>query len=476
MSIKDAKDELDKPEPRVSRTSRPKVSEEQPILYDHGIHLRNMTFAGLAISTVFGAACIVIGVSVRSHPLSLNTGNGGNVHFNLSPSFMREVFLLLLNITFVKISIWSCGTVHGTTLKWKLASETDEQTDKIRLEFNSNFRFLQSSHDWWSANGLPANVVMGLCLTTSYASSSMVLLSVEDGGDCNTIVSWIALIILGIVTLLQVFIALYAVLTTDIPTWSQSPFDTAHALVIEHRLKAESGKCMYSLYDRLKVGPMTPHRRQKSIWASHPQFPRFAKYIWLLVGAGYYWFLIVWAMIQSGTQGAHPGTSWALIPDRNTASMNFGWNGEAPTAGLLWGLGFLIGFQGGIITTALTCSQVLAAVVRDERLWREAATTKGTDPKPGLLKATYFISWQNFAIQAADPVLHWMFGLAVNVDAKAGFKICAVQILYVTVVGTLGVFVITISGHRNPSRMQPATYGHLQTLVNLVDEWHDAMF
>ncbi|KAI5119846.1 hypothetical protein M0805_008412 [Coniferiporia weirii] len=447
-------------------------------LYSRGVPLRNATFVGLAISAVFGAGCTIIGISMRSRSLSAGPGeyNGGNIRLNISPSFMREIFLLLLNLTFVKISLLSCGSVHETALKWKLASEKDEQTDKIRLEFNSNFRFLQSSKNWWSANGLPANVIMALCLTVSYASSSMVLLSVEEGGDHNTVVSFVALIILGIVTLLQVIIALFAILETDIITWSQSPFDTAHALVVDHRLEAEAGKCMYSLYDRLKVGPMTPHRRQKSIWASHPQFRRFVKYIWLLVGAGYYWFLIVWAMIQSGTQGAHPGTSWALIPDGNTASMNFGWNGEAPTAGLLWGLGFLVGFQGGIITTALTCSQVLAALVRDERLWREAATEKGTDPKPSLLKVTYFISWQNFAIQAADPILHWMFGLAVNVDAKAGFKICAVQILYVTVVGMLGVIVITISGRRNPSRMQPATYGHLQTLVNLVDEWHDTMF
>ncbi|KAI5119839.1 hypothetical protein M0805_008405 [Coniferiporia weirii] len=452
-------------------------AEKTDIKYNRGDLSRKLTIVGLAISSVFGATCIVIGVLLRSQSLPMKVGTyvQGNLHFNFSFPYVREIMLLLLNVTFVKLALWSTGSAHELALKWKLAYEDDKQSGTMRLEFNANLRFVQSSYEWWSANGIVSNVIMALCLTVSYASSSMVLLSLSEDVHYNAVVSFVALISLGTAILLQVIIAAWAISTTHIPTWSQSPFDTAAALVAAGRLKRIHGRCMYSLYDKYHVGPIKPRRRQVPVWDSSPQFRTFVMYIWMLVAAGYLWLFIIWAMIQSGTQGAHPGTSWALIPGEETASMNFGWNGEVPTAGLLWGLGILVGFQGGIITTALTCIQMLAALVRDERLWREAATERGSDPAPGPFKAI-FISWQNMAIHAADPIAHWLFGLAVSVDAKSGFQVCPVQILYVTVFGTAGVILITAVGRFRPRTNQPSTYGHLQTLTNLVDEWHGRMF
>ena len=40
--------------------------------------------------------------------------------------------------------------------------------------------------------------------------------------------------------------------------------------------------------------------------------------------------------------------------------------------------------------------------------------------------------------------------------------------------GTAGAIYLTAVGMRHhPPTSQPSTYGHLQTLVNLIDEWHD---
>ncbi|KAI5119843.1 hypothetical protein M0805_008409 [Coniferiporia weirii] len=453
------------------------VPFSKPKPYGLGVRTRNLTFAGLAISSLFGASCVIGGTLIHHHllPISFGTYDGANIRLNLTPSYKREVILLFLNVILVKPSLWSIGSAHGTALRWKLAFEEDKLTRKTRLEFNANIRFLQSSYNTWSSNGLVANVVMALCLTVSYASSSMVLLNVKQGEYHNTIVSSVALITLGTVILLQIVIATWAVKTTSIPTWSQSPFDTTAILINKGLLRREPGKCMCSLYDRYQDGPMYPKQRQMSIWDSHPQFRTIMLYIWILFGSGYYWFFITWAMIQSGTQGAHPGTSLALIPNENTASMDITWNGEAPTAGVLWGFGILAGFQGGILTTATICTQAIAALVRDERLWREAATEKGTDPSPSPFKSL-LLSKHILVIETVDPVLHWMFGLAINMDAKSGLQICPVQILYVTLAGTAYVTEMTIAGRRKMNRIQPLTYGHLQTLANLVDEWHEKMF
>ncbi|KAI5119841.1 hypothetical protein M0805_008407 [Coniferiporia weirii] len=452
-------------------------SEILEFSYDRGLVTRKLTFAGLATSFFFGAGCISTGVLLRSQSLLIKPGTyiDGNLHFNFSFPYIREMLLLLLNVTFIKVALWSSGSAHELALKWKLAFEDDKQSKTMRLEFNTNLRFLQSSYSWWSANGLASNVIMALCLAASYASSSMVLLAAANDGHYNTVVSFVAIITLGVVTLLQVLISVWAVLSTEIPTYNTTPFDTAAALVSAKRLKRVPGRCMHSLYDKYHVGPINPREQQMSIWDSSPQFRAIVMCIWALLATGYFWLFIVWAMIKSGMDGALPGSSWAIIPGEDTESINFSWDGEVPTAGFLWGLGILIGFQGGIVTVALTCTQALAAMIFDEELWREAATENGSDPKPGPFKGLS-ISWQIAAIHFADPVLHWLFGLAVSVDAKSGVRICPVQILYVSILGTVGVVAVTVSGRHMPYTRQPSTYGHLQTLVNLVDEWHRKMY
>ena len=38
-------------------------------------------------------------------------------------------------------------------------------------------------------------------------------------------------------------------------------------------------------------------------------------------------------------------------------------------------------------------------------------------------------------------------------------------------IGIAGIILITIVGFWRPQRVIPSTYGHLQTLVDLIDEW-----
>lgn len=404
------------------------------IPFNPGNLSRKLTVVGLAVTAVFGTACLILGTLIRHHVFPEHAYSGDNIKLNIKLPFLRELYLLLLNLTFVKLSVFSCSTAHETALKWTLATEKDHHRGLMRLEFNANLRFLQASHDWRSANGLPANVIMAFCLVASYASSSMVFLSADGGADHNTVVPFVALIALGSVTLVQTSIATAAILTTDIPTWSSSPIDTAAVIVRTGRGSRQPHRCMHSLYDVHHKGPLNPRSFQKSGWDSHPQFRRFLQYIWLLLASGYYWYFILYAMMESGTPGSHHGTSLAPIPWSSTndtgddsASLTFSWAGEAPTAGLLWGLGILIGFQGGIVTTAVTCAELLCALLRDEQLWREAVSPKGTDPSPNPVRV-FFINWQTVVLHLSDPVLNWLFGLAASVDAYEGFRIHPLQV------------------------------------------------
>ena len=49
--------------------------------------------------------------------------------------------------------------------------------------------------------------------------------------------------------------------------------------------------------------------------------------------------------------------------------------------------------------------------------------------------------------------------------------------LYVALAGTISAAHLTLGGKLNrPHTSQPSAYGHLQTLVDLVDEWHPKMY
>ena len=330
-------------------------------------------------------------------------------------------------------------------LKWSLASEEDKRSGKMRLEFNSSLRFLRSSYNWRSACGLPANVIMALCVTITYAASSMVLLGMESENSAyNAVLSFVALYVLGSAILVQCAIAWYATHTTRILSWSQSPLVIAHVLVKEDMLARRPGRCIHALFDLHTDGPMKPRKRQEPIWDSLPHFHQIVLFIWVIVAANYYWAFVLWGMIASGTQGSRQGNDWNLLPSppssnsdslpksKVTALMNLGWEGEAPTIGMLWSLGILAGCQGVLLTTILTCSEATAHVVSEERLWREAGTEKGTDPSPSLLKKMT-MSWHTIFTHLSDPVLHWLFGLAVGVNADTGFQIRPVQVRHLSI-------------------------------------------
>lgn len=269
----------------------------------------------------------------------------------------------------------------------------------------------------------------------------MVLLGMErENESYNTILSSITLYVLGLSTISQSAIAFYAIYETktDILSWSRSPFVMAKTLLDNGFLTRQPGRCMRGLYDLHREGPKKPEERQRPIWVTYPQFRQFTMYIWMIVVAGYYWAFIIWGMMYSGTQGSHRGDDWNIIPSspsddskptpmsKQTGLMNFGWEGEAPAAGILWGLGILVGFQGGMITTALTCAESIAQAVGDERRWREAGQI-GAHRSPGFFRKMKPYAYR-LVLSIAEPGFHWLYGLAVGVNADAGFQFRPVQV------------------------------------------------
>ncbi|KAK7454105.1 hypothetical protein VKT23_011617 [Stygiomarasmius scandens] len=469
-----------------------------------GRELPKWVIALLAFSVISGIFCIAVGSLIRMRLFSL----GGQLlaiydpNFNISfrvPPLAREILKLLFNVVFVKPCVSVFNRVHGTAMKWQIACESDPQRERFprgdpryqpntRLEFNANPRFLMSSHSSrLGPTGLPANVLMIVSLAITYAASQMVLLELEDIDEAsarNTVLSHFSLHVLGTVILIQALISIWALVSTDIKTWNQSPFATAYILSHElGRLRRTPGRCMQSLYHRFRdsQGSVKAGSNQMSAWDSHPIFRALTMRIWMLVGSGLYWGLLMYAIIQSGTPGTFRGTSWLPISEPSNATSSdgtsvfyVGWDGIAPSYGLLWGLAVVVGFQGGIVTTAMTCAQTILDLVCDQRLWMEIQNG-GSDPTPHIFKK-FMICWHSYLIHFADPLFHWLFGLAANISADRGLQIRPVPVFWVTAAGVLGASYITYFLKRKIKTPLPTTFGHLQTMVDLVDEWHERMY
>jgi hypothetical protein len=136
---------------------------------------------------------------------------------------------------------------------------------------------------------------------------------------------------------------------------------------------------------------------------------------------------------------------------------------------------FLIAiFQAGL-TLALHCAELLVNLSRDEGIFRMAITKKGTDPRYNSIIAA-FSSWQTTTLFAFKAAVHWLFGLSINNDFILGVNMYPPQIFYFTGFALMVAIFATYVSLRRPLGPMPATFGHLQTMADLIDEWDNRMF
>ncbi|KAG1857301.1 hypothetical protein C8R48DRAFT_659596 [Suillus tomentosus] len=261
-------------------------------------------------------------------------------------------------------------------------------------------------------------------------------------------------------------IALSAMRAVKILTWSSSPFDLAAALVYHTQLTPTTFRCMRRVSDLDTYGgPAKPPETQPSAWHAHPSIQKVIIFLWAIVTA-----CIVWAAIVM------------YISDR------FFSNGNALTLQTWSPEGWILLFVNiavvqGLLTLGLHCSELLVNVIRDERQWRWATRRQGlrmaTNPLVSILNQPNCL-----ILFIAKPILHWMFGLSFDIGKYAinntlsGFLIFmyTAQIWNLCIALFIVACVFTFIALRRPSGPQPAAYGHLQTLADLVDEWSPVMW
>jgi hypothetical protein len=225
--------------------------------------------------------------------------------------------------------------------------------------------------------------------------------------------------------------------------------------------------------------------------------------------------------------------SWSLFPDSQFFLHGLAYFpvlGDSPVLeglGPLWIMTYVnLAIIQGPLTLCLHCSELIANVIRDEEHWRCGTGQKGITPAMNPLKSV-IANPLCLVLFIAKPVLRkslapcfrhvflneiindtdWVFGLcfvfspivystdANNADGVL-IKICMypmqvrnhyirqalqhpyvlVQIFNLFIVLILFACFFTLVALRQRRGPQPAAYGHLRTLANLVDEWAPVMW
>ncbi|KAL8877439.1 MAG: hypothetical protein Q9198_004549 [Flavoplaca austrocitrina] len=474
--------------------------------FPRGDLTRTISLALLATAYASSITCLIVGGVYFNNTAPTNPGWR---RLRLSRP-LKQSLPLLINI-FVTILTEGTGYVHAVALRWSLGTS---------LVFNSNLRLFSSIRGSW-AFGRLMNFLSAGFLVLCYAATGLIFATLPPENVCSALpLNFIcderetrdlvffrpgAVLALGIGLLGSSALATWQVVDATvkekIKTWSSSPIETAWAAWSTGLRTRREGRCMLGVHEQQwPSAPTLPRQKQGNAWEAHTEVRRVVAFLWVLVLLTLFWFVGVIAAVQrinrecivagdgqnymERCDNVYVGGSWSLLPDTNGVTSlaqislvndasggitgNLSNNGAIAVVFIL-----MMGFQ-SVITMGLHCSELLVTLSRDQDTWRRATSAYGCKERNALL--TVLGSWKSIALLALKPLVHWLFGLAMSFYVGWGIFMRPPQILYLClstlILAGFGTW-LTFAVPRGP---QPAAYGHLQTMIDLIDDWGQRMF
>jgi hypothetical protein len=471
--------------------------------FDRAPITRMLALAGLIASWIFGIICVVFGsgkilkptISVASKNNAANDVDSYHNWPQLNISSIAGELLPLLVNTIVTLLVEGMGLIHSTTLRWALYD---------RLAFNSNLRIFTAS-DQHECLGKVSNILHAVFLIMTYAGASLMFATPPAENFCKNVsgvgqdkdlgcgdmvvLSTPSLCCLGVGLLGQAALTTWQFFDISVQTWSSNPLDTAWASISTGSRTRVAGRCMMSVHDaELPTAPRQAQSKQQSIWKSHSEARRVMSYNWLVTLILLLIFIIVQVVLvekdkfykNSGERcngcNVYLGNNWNLLRDSGSAPMSAAIIVEYSPS-IYGGLWIVFAILQGILTLALHCADLIIAVSRDEDTWRQCyaqTSIRGNLRPNALLRAA--TSWLAVLLFLLKVVLHWLFGNAISYAYNWGVFLRPPPLLYLSMGSFLLSAFVTYVCFRRPGGEQPATFGHIQTLVNLVDVWHLELF
>lgn len=456
-------------------------------IVDPGIWTHRVCTAGIALIWLTGLSSIVYGSVIQAitdrHPEVSSEPTIGVSRYH------DKIFtpLIQLSLSFL-ITVCSdvAGLVHATSLRFALLREG-------KLEFNSNLRLFTHCktsriHSRW------ANVLWAWFLISCYACGSMVLVDTvyTPWDDENTprgleVVSGYALIVLGFSLLGQASIATWALFGERFPTYSTDPLQIAAIGKAYGWLRRSSKRSLLSVHDvdkpELRDVATLPKSWQVSLFKADRRVLRSLIWVWVVTILSFLWFTalaVAYQFVdrlgpswQSFTRSF--SNDWSIIPNYVDTTPYL----AVPTSigheyftfgpWLLCKYLFTCVFVAGFTLTLHVC-ELIVQTSRDESLWRQTASRHGLRFKRQDAIPIALCSWQTVLLFVFKTVVHWMFSLAFGIHWE-GVELRLPQVCYTAVILFVLALLATGLALYKPRGPQPATFGHLQTLVDLIDVW-----
>lgn len=157
----------------------------------------------------------------------------------------------------------------------------------------------------------------------------------------------------------------------------------------------------------------------------------------------------------------------------------------------IFGILFMSALQ-GLQSIGTHCAELVVNISRDEGTWRQLDAFKAKDLKYGVLDTAPWTSaalnWKYLTLFLFKALLHWVLGqsiistfdamfIATEDDSSKYWYTClefeilySRLFIYIILNIAFAIFVTVLTAWK-PKGPQPATWGHIQTLADLVDDW-----
>ncbi|OCL10880.1 hypothetical protein AOQ84DRAFT_374513 [Glonium stellatum] len=472
---------------------------------DIGSSTRFQCFVALFLGIASFLACTIYGIALRFT-------SPGSPLIQLPEGLPGEAISFIVTLILTQC-LEGLAYVHSISLRWALLREN-------RLVFNTNIRLFTSSR-LSRPNSRYINAISATLLILCYGATSLLVVpqvGSTEGTYSGTYINLVALLSLGVALFGQTLLAIWCYYNNlrNIPSWSSNPLNTTVNMLKQQFIQHREGRCINSVQrkDLSEERSMLPRTRQPSPWQVNTTARHVTIFTWILVGLSFVWFLTIVLVSRSNTIGTintisamsdgHPPVdltwhfslawSFAIVPNVSSISTTSYFNavffsldlseqiGTGPSLSfvgtVIVSLVFVCVIQ-GLQTLGLHGAELVVNLSRDEDVWR-ALDAQGRSHRKSHVLSTpsslaALMSWKYDILLIFKSLLHWLLGQSIrpclNLYGIFYFSMNYARLFVYAICATIFASTITILAIMKPKGPQPATYGHIQTIADVIDDW-----
>ena len=489
-------------------SSTPAVELKQQLgPYLSSLSARNICVCSLCLCWIVVVSCVVASIVIYQKDDELL--EQGQLRIQAFKAI--ELFAPLALCILIALCTDCLGFIHTVSLRWSLLREG-------RLDFNTNLRLFSCSQNLLQ-NRWYTNASYLVCLVATYAATSQVFLPFSPWQPLPTVgrnyeseqyANAFSICVLGIGLFGQTSIATWSLLALRGKSvlWNSNPLDTVQACVHDGWASFRPNRCLIPCGNTQVSSPraLKPSTRQTCLNEARRHCGRILVGIWLL------WVLTAtWAFVSVIRGTLSPcskalGVCFEITPSMESALLhqirsftpNPGYFVNGTTSTLLtfrirgscmllvnvYAL-LVVALMQSPYTVALHCTELLVNTSRDEHLWRQAGTSNYGAVRGNNAIRAAFTNWRSIMLSLLKSTIHWLFGLSMpplsrprtpnSSEANMLSEIWLSFQYYDLFLLSFAVFVLSVFGSvlaiYCPKGPQPAAYGEIQTLADLIDYW-----